>query len=67
MKATLEFSLPEETEEHDAAVNGARWASAMWDLDQWLRAEVKYQGKNEYQPVRDMLHEIINEAGLILE
>jgi len=67
MKAILEFNLPEESEEHRTAVNGALWMSAMWDLSQWLRSEVKYGGKEAYQPVRDMMYEIINEAGLTLE
>jgi len=37
MKAILEFELPEDKEEFDAASKGMDWAIVAWDLDQLLR------------------------------
>jgi hypothetical protein len=42
MKAKLEFDLPEEQSEFRCAVNGVNWMSVCWDMDQWLRSELKY-------------------------
>jgi len=43
MKATLEFNLPEETEEFNDAVNGWKWKVAISTLDNYLRGEIKYR------------------------
>ena len=40
---------------------------ALWDLDQWLRSEIKYSNKNEYQPVRDELYNILQNNGISLD
>ena len=32
MKATIEFNLPDEREEHEAAVHGLDWQMILWDL-----------------------------------
>ena len=40
---------------------------ALWDLDQWLRSEIKYSGKEEYQPVRDELYNILQSNGISLD
>lgn len=69
MKAILEFSLPEEANEHMQAVNGASWEAAMFDLDQHLRGIVKYGDDDAAadiaQKIRDKLHEIMGESGLV--
>ena len=70
MKATLEFNLPDEQLEFDNAVNGWRWSSIVWELDQHLRSQIKYNDKlteEQYkvlQEVRDKLHEIKYEHNL---
>jgi hypothetical protein len=73
MKATLEFTLPEEQVEFDCAVDGVKWMSAMWDLDQYLRKKIKYEseGMSEdtfktIEECREKLHQILNEEGLKL-
>ena len=48
MKATLEFNLPEEEEEHQTAFNGAHWRSISIDMDQYLRNKIKY-AQTEYR------------------
>ena len=73
MKAILEFTLPEEQVEFDCAVDGVKWMSAMWDLDQYLRNQLKYESEgmsedklNAIKELRIKLHEILNEEGLKL-
>ena len=66
-RAILEFKLPEETEDHEVAVNGGKWKSLAWNLDQWLREQIKYSEKDEFQPVRDKLHELAQDQGLTID
>jgi hypothetical protein len=64
MKAALYFRMPEEREEFYNAHNGVRYRIALTDLDNWLRAKIKYedlpQEKHDlYQEVRDKLYELL--------
>ena len=59
MKATLEFNLPEEKEDFDFATNGFNYYMALVEMDEWLRAEYKYNGKEDMWEVREKLREII--------
>lgn len=42
MKATLEFSLPEEKEEHEDALKGTEWKWALEEVISYLRNETKH-------------------------
>ena len=42
MKATLEFILQEESEEHQLAVDGIKWRGVVSDILEELRRERKY-------------------------
>jgi len=72
-KVTLEFDPFEDREEMESALNGAKWKMLVWDLDQHLRSELKYNDEitgqvyDELQMVRDKLHELKTELGLTLE
>jgi hypothetical protein len=72
-KVTIEFDSFEDKEEMESALNGAKWKMLVWDLDQHLRTELKYNdtitGKvyEALEKVRDHLHELKNESGLTLE
>jgi hypothetical protein len=72
-KVILEFDPFEDRDEMESALNGAKWKMLVWDLDQHLRSELKYNdaitGKvyDALQKVRDHLHELKNENGLTLE
>jgi hypothetical protein len=72
MKATLTFSLPEEEYEYSNAVEGAKMRSVLWDLDQWLRAKLKYEeltdGKYDaFKETRDHLRSLLVEENIDLE
>ena len=43
MKAVLEFDLPEDNHDFQAAINGSNYRSAIWEFDQLLRSEMKYK------------------------
>jgi len=46
---------------------GLNWALVAWDMDQWLRKEIKYGDHEEYEPVREMLHTICALNGVDLD
>jgi len=72
MEAILKFNLPEEQSDFDLAVNGTKAQSALWEMDQWLRAQYKYMPDEEYskdrhetyEECREKLREIVYENGL---
>ena len=42
MRATLEFALPEDQGDFDAAIAGRKAISTLWDIDQRLRSLIKH-------------------------
>jgi hypothetical protein len=73
MKATLEFNLPDDELDYDKAVNGGKWSLAMWEMDNWLRANTKHAPDTmsddtftAFEQSRDKLHEILQEYSLKL-
>lgn len=55
MKATLEYSLPEEAEEHRMAVAGADAHYLINELDQDMRGALKYGYENKFKTVEEAL------------
>jgi hypothetical protein len=51
MKATLEFNLPEESEEHQLAVDGIKWRGVVSDILEELRRDRKYTELSESDAV----------------
>lgn len=73
MKAILEFDLPDDKEEFNNAINGAKWRIVVEDLDNWLRANTKYasdevptQYLKGLEDVRDKIREFTFDNGLQL-
>ena len=74
MKATLEFSLPNDKWEFKMANESAGMHSVIWDMDQWLRKMIKHapDSMNDerlltFEACREQLHEFINENNINLE
>lgn len=67
MKATLEYNLPEDREDFNYATNGFNYYMALVEMDQWLRSEYKYNGKEDMYQVRQKLNEIILENNVKIE
>lgn len=61
MRATLEFNLPEDNQEFELASKALKMYSTLWDLDVWLRSEIKYNDKEHLEVVRDKLRELMND------
>ena len=66
MRAILKFDLPDDQEEFEMARKAADLTGALYDLDSWLRGEIKW-GDKDYQEVRDKLHEIMDERDINLD
>jgi len=72
MKATLTFNLPQEDHEYSNAVDGSKMRSVLWDLDQWLRAKLKYEELSDdkhdaFKATRDELRRLLIEENIDLE
>ena len=70
MKAKLEYTLPEETEEFMLAVEGGNWKNVIWDLDMvWLRNLEKYEDKETVtiEEIRDKIRELLDAHGLTMD
>ena len=65
-RATLSFRLPEETQEHMAALKAGELVGALREVDQHLRKALKYGDHSDevraaLQEVRDLLpHELMS-------
>ena len=72
MKITLEFK-DEDAEEALTALDGYKWKLAMWDLDQYMRSEIKYnpdlteQAYIALQECRDKITILLQEYNLKLD
>ena len=69
MKAILEFNLPEDQEQFDAANRGMDWALVAWDIDQLLRKKLKYEEHVEdtrktLMEIRKILNDMLVDKGL---
>jgi hypothetical protein len=72
MKAVLEFDLPEDNYDFQAAINGNNYKSAIYNFDQLLRSEMKYkelsnETYNAYEWCREELRKILAEDNLYIE
>lgn len=66
MKAILEFNLPEEEDNHLYALNGIKYSIVIDELDNWLRAKVKYEDQETIgiDEVREYLNNLKIERNL---
>ena len=72
MKAVLEFDLPEDNVDFQAAINGHNYKSAISDFDQLLRSEMKYKELSHdtykaYEYCRKELRKILEQDNLFIE
>lgn len=71
MKTILEFSA-EEQDEANTAINGWRYHAIIWELQQFMRGEMKHGDLSDahyeaYDKIRSKLFEIIDENKAHLE
>lgn len=68
MKAILEFNLPDDTLEYKMVNNASSMHSTLWEFDQWLRNELKYNvdykdliQTKTLETCREKLHEFMDD------
>lgn len=72
MKAQLTFNLPEEQEEFNDAINGNAFKAVIWELDQWMRSQIKHgeltdDVHEKVQEIRDYLWTCMNDNNVSYE
>ena len=68
MKATLEFNLPEDSEEFELQTNAAKYYLALRDIKDLFRGRAKYQETNVemHEEVYELICSILNGRGIDL-
>lgn len=69
MEAVLKFNIPEEQSEFEMASNASKWHLVLWDLDQWLREQLKHAQRPEIdcvilQEVRSKIYELMEDENI---
>jgi hypothetical protein len=66
MKSILEFDLsePDEAKNHLRAIHANNAFMVLWEMDQWLRNEIKYNNREVLQEIRDKLSELMEDVGI---
>ena len=67
-KATLSFSLPDEREEFETAINAGKYHSALWDLREAFRQKAKYSedDKTTWDEAYQFFWDTLKETGVEL-
>ena len=70
MKAILEFELPKDKENFNAASKGMDWALVVWDMDQIMHKKVKYSEltddtRKEIEDLRLTMSDMLIDRGLL--
>lgn len=69
MKVILEFNLPEENYEYNAAREGTKYRFVLWELEQWMRAKLKFEELSDGQydaikETRDQLRALLQDENI---
>jgi hypothetical protein len=72
-KIILEFDSFEEQEEARMAIDGGKYKLVIWELDQHLRSEMKYNDNldekvyDEFEQLRNKLRQLLGDQGLTMD
>lgn len=72
-KITFEFDSIEEAEDVRTALDGYKYKLVIWDFDQYLRNQIKYNDKlpseiaEAYEDLREKLREFLNDYRVNIE
>jgi hypothetical protein len=73
MEVIIKFLDEDAAEDARVALDGWKWKHAMWELDQHLRNELKYNEKlpsavdEAYESLRNKIREILSDNNLTME
>jgi hypothetical protein len=67
-KVTKEYKLPEERAEYEMDCNAQKYYGVLWDFDQYLRNEIKYNNApKEYEIIREELWRLLSDENISLD
>jgi hypothetical protein len=73
MKVIIEFTDEDAASDARVALDGWKWKHAMWEIDQHLRNELKYNEQlptevdKAFESLRDKIREILSDSNLQME
>jgi hypothetical protein len=73
MKVIIEFTDEDAASDAQVALDGWKYRAAIWEIDQYLRNQVKYNEKlpsevgEAYENLRDKIREILSDSNLTME
>lgn len=73
MKVIIEFTDEDAASDAQVALDGWKYRAAIWEIDQHLRNEVKYNEQlpsevgEAYEKLRDKIREILSDSNLTME
>jgi hypothetical protein len=73
MKVIIEFSDEDAASDAQVALDGWKYRAAIWDIDQHLRNEVKYNEQlpsevgEAFEKLRGKIREILSDSNLTME
>ena len=69
MKAIIEFNLPEDSDEHQIALDGWKWRIAVQEIDNKLRAMLKYEEKETFdiETMREFISSMLSDQNITLD
>lgn len=68
MMSVLQFDLPEEREEFERATKATDLCSFIWDFEQYLRGQWKYDDPpDDINAIWNKWHELKNEEGINMD
>jgi len=73
MKVIIEFSDEDAAEDAKTALDGWKYRAVIWEIDQHLRNEIKYNEQlpsevaEAYEKVRDKIREFLSDSNLTME
>jgi len=73
MEVIIKFSDEDAAEDAKTALDGWRWKHAVYEFDQHLRSQIKYNEKlpsevgDAYEKLRDKIREILSDSNLTME
>lgn len=65
-KVILEFDSVEEVDDLQSALDGRKWKSVAWDMQQYLRSKLKYSEENMSDETYDALEKVQEELSSII-
>lgn len=67
MKAKLTFKLPKDQMDYDLANAAQSMASFMWEFQNYLRQQWKYDGKDDIEAIYNKWFEMMGEENIDLD